>query len=257
MKINYKTLFLRFCILFFGFINAQKVSQKDSIVLDNNAKLKFNYKQLIIPSVLMTYGLVGLESDGLKFFNLEIKEEVNENIDKKLTIDDISQYAPSLTVYALNNLGIQGKNNLRDRSIILGTSYAMVLGSVYGLKKWTKVERPDHSGFNSFPSGHTATAFAGAEFLWQEYKDVSIWYGVSGYIVAVGTGVFRIYNDKHWLTDVAMGAGLGILSTKVAYWVYPYLNKHVFGSKASNHTTMIAPFYNGKEAGIGLLINGF
>jgi membrane-associated phospholipid phosphatase len=56
---------------------------------------------------------------------------------------------------------------------------------------------------------------------WQEYKDVSIWYGISGYVVATGTGFFRMYNDRHWLTDVAAGAGIGILCTKTAYWLYP------------------------------------
>ena len=50
--------------------------------------------------------------------------------------------------------------------------------------------------------------------MWQEYKDVSVWYGISGYIVATGTGFFRIYNNKHWLTDVAAGAGIGILIDK-------------------------------------------
>jgi membrane-associated phospholipid phosphatase len=61
-------------------------------------------------------------------------------------------------------------------------------GSVLGLKSLAKVERPDGSANNSFPSGHTATAFCGAEFLWQEYKDVNILYGISGYVVAAGTG---------------------------------------------------------------------
>ena len=125
--------------------------------------------------------------------------------------------------------------------------------SVLSLKSITKVERPDGSGNNSFPSGHTATAFAGAEFLWQEYKDVSVWYGISGYIVAVGTGAFRIYNDKHWLTDVAAGAGIGILSTKVAYWINPWIQDKIFKSKEKNSMSTIAPFYNGKQFGIGLL----
>jgi membrane-associated phospholipid phosphatase len=74
----------------------------------------------------------------------------------------------------------------------------------------TRIERPDGSSYNS-SLGHTANAFASAEFLWQEYKDVSIWYGISGYIIASGTGVLRIYNNRHWLTDVAAGAGIDFM----------------------------------------------
>lgn len=251
---KYKIIILIFAFSFYC-SNAQQLQQKDSLKNTKTEKLKFNYKQLIIPTSLMAYGIIGIESDGLKLINSGIKEEVNENIDKKITIDDFSQYAPALSVYALNLGGIKGKNNLRDRSIILGTSYLLIGTSVNALKNITKIERPDHSGFNSFPSGHTATAFAGAEFLWQEYKDVSIWYGVSGYFVATGTGVFRIYNDKHWLTDVAMGAGIGILSTKIAYCLFPYIDNHIFKSKKNINSAMVAPFYNGNQMGLGMVIN--
>ena len=252
MSIPTKNLILLILVLPFYLLNAQELSKKDSI---SNENLKFKYKQLIIPTLLIGYGVIGLASDDLKDFNLGIRNEVTDDIDGKLTIDDYSQYAPALSVYALNLCGIKGKNNLRDRSIILGTSYLLMTGTVMGLKSLTKVERPDGSGFNSFPSGHTATAFAGAEFMWQEYKDVSVWYGISGYIVATGTGFFRIYNNKHWLTDVAAGAGIGILSTKVAYWIFPYVNKHIFKSKKNISTGMIAPFYNGNEMGLGMILN--
>ena len=234
-------------------LNAQVEIKKDSI--NKKEYLKFSYKQLIIPSTLMAYGIIGLESDDLKLFNAIIKEEVNENIDKKISIDDFSQYAPAATVYVLNLGGVKGKNNFRDRTIILGTSYLLVGTSVSALKKITHIERPDGNGFNSFPSGHTATAFAGAEFLWQEYKDVSIWYGISGYLVATGIGLFRIYNDKHWLTDVVMGAGIGILSTKVSYWIFPLINNKIFKNKKSINTTIVAPFYNGNQMGLGMILN--
>ena len=234
-------------------LNAQVEFKKDSINKKEN--LKFSYKQLIIPSTFMVYGIIGLESDDLKLFNAILKEEVNENIDKKISIDDFSQYAPAATVYVLNLGGVKGKNNFRDRTIILGTSYLLVGTSVSALKKITHIERPDGNGFNSFPSGHTATAFAGAEFLWQEYNDVSIWYGISGYLVATGTGLFRIYNDKHWLTDVIMGAGIGILCTKVAYWIFPLINNKIFKTKKSINTTMVAPFYNGNQMGLGMILN--
>lgn len=238
------------------FLTAQN-SVADTIVVKDTVKnLKFNYKQLIIPAVVIGYGFIGLNSDQLKSFNSEIREEVNEHIDEKLTIDDFAQYAPAASVYALNACGVKGKNNLKDRSIILTSSYIMMSVAVLSLKNITNVERPDGSSNNSFPSGHTATAFAGAEFLWQEYKDTSIWYGISGYIVATGTGVFRIVNNRHWLTDVAAGAGIGILSTKVAYWIYPYVNRKLFSTKAKENkvSSMIMPYYNGKQLGCGLVM---
>jgi len=245
---NYSRLFI--VLLSTHFLIAQ-TSVKDSIVVKDTAQnLKFNYKQLIIPAVLVGYGFIGLESDQLKGFNSEIKEEVNEHIDEKISIDDFSQWAPAAAVYGLNAFGVKGKNNLKDRSIILASSYLMMSASVFALKSITKVERPDGSSNNSFPSGHTATAFAGAEFMYQEYKDQSVWYGIAAYGVAAGTGVFRMYNNRHWLTDVVAGAGIGILSTKAAYWIYPYLQHKVFKSSKENKTaSMIMPFYNGKEFG--------
>lgn len=240
-------------IFFANSIIAQHI-EIDSIQNKTPSKnLKFKYKQLIIPSVLIGYGVIGLESDGLIMVNSGIKEEVNENIDEKFTIDDFSQYVPAASVYGLNAFGVKGKHNFKDRTIILGTSYIIMSASVLSLKSIAKVERPDGSAFNSFPSGHTATAFAGAEFLWQEYKDVSFWYGISGYAIATGTGIFRMYNDRHWLTDVVAGAGIGILSTKIAYWINPFIQKKIFNSRESNSTSIIAPFYNGKQFGVGFI----
>ncbi|WP_264529175.1 phosphatase PAP2 family protein [Flavobacterium sp. N502540] len=248
----YKTISLVFLFVFLG-AHAQ---QNDSItkVDSTSQQLKFNYKQLIIPGVLIGYGVIGLESDQLLSFNSQIKNEVTEDIDKKITIDDFSQYAPAASVYALNAFGVKGKNNIRDRSVIFVTSYVIMASTVLGLKSITHEERPDGSSKNSFPSGHTATAFAGAEFLWQEYKDKSIWYGIAGYAVATGTGLFRIYNNRHWLTDVAAGAGIGILSTKIAYWLNPYITKKLFKSSSENKSTsMVMPFYNGKQYGLGFV----
>ncbi|MBL0735271.1 phosphatase PAP2 family protein [Flavobacterium sp. GN10] len=245
-----KTIFL---VFLFGLFSAN-AQQNDSIAkIDSTSNhLKFNYKQLIIPSVLIGYGVIGLESDQLLSFNSQIKKEVTEDIDEKVTIDDFSQYAPAVSVYALNAFGVKGKNNMRDRSVILVTSYAIMATTVLGLKSISHVERPDGSSNNSFPSGHTATAFMGAEFLYQEYKDKSIWYGIAGYAVATGTGLFRIYNNRHWLTDVAAGAGIGILSTKIAYWINPYITKKLFKSDSENKSTsMIMPFYNGQQYGLG------
>jgi membrane-associated phospholipid phosphatase len=226
---------------------AQNSVEKDSTINDSVKNIKFSYKQLIIPTVLIGYGFWGMESGQIKSFNFQIRDELTENIDRKVTIDDFSRYAPAVSVYALNAFGVKGKNNMRDRSVILATSTIITVGTVFGLKSITNVERPDGTSNDSFPSGHTAIAFAGAEFLYQEYKDKSIWYGVAGYAVAAGTGVFRMYNNRHWLTDVALGAGVGILSTKAAYWMNPYITKKLFGAKQEKSTSFLFPSYDGKQ----------
>ncbi|SHN17008.1 phosphatase PAP2 family protein [Flavobacterium xinjiangense] len=225
----------------------------DSLAIKNKLQIHFRAKQLIIPGVLIGYGIIGIGNDQLESFNDQIKEEVKENIDKKFTIDDFSQYLPLASVYGLSAIGIKGKNNFRDKTIIVATSYLIMGIAVNSLKRTLKVERPDGSGFNSFPSGHTATAFMGAELVYQEYKDVSIWYGISGYLVATGTGAFRLYNNKHWLTDVVAGAGIGILSAKAAYWLYPSINRLLASKKQTNKKTAFIPYYDGKQVGFGLV----
>ncbi|SIQ19958.1 phosphatase PAP2 family protein [Maribacter ulvicola] len=145
-------------------------SNSQNIVHDidslSNHKTRFNYSSLIVPSVFLTYGLLAVQNDGLEFLNRRVQEEVLENIDNKTTIDDFTQYTPFVSVYALNLMGINGKNNFKDRTIILGTAYLTMGISVNSLKYLTNEKRPDGSTNNTFPSGHTATAFMGAEFLY-------------------------------------------------------------------------------------------
>lgn len=224
-------------------------SVSDSIKVDNTHR--FNYTELIIPATMLGVGIIGLDSDWLKFQNHEIRNELQESIDKKITIDDFSQYAPMVSVYALNLCGVKGKHRFRDRTMILGTAYLLMGVSVNALKLSTHVERPDNTTFNSFPSGHTATAFAGAQFLWEEYHEVSPWIGIAGYTVATGTAAFRMYNNRHWLTDVLAGAGIGILSTKAAYWLYPWIEKKLF-RKSHMKNVVAAPYYDGNNMGLCL-----
>ncbi|KGO86149.1 PA-phosphatase [Flavobacterium rivuli WB 3.3-2 = DSM 21788] len=235
-----------------SFVNATT----DTVIIckPKTGNLKFNYKQLIIPGVLIGYGTYALESGQLKSFNRQLQKEVTEDIDNKLTIDDFSQYVPMASVFALHALGVKSKNTYKDQALIMATSYLILSTTVFSLKSLTHEMRPDGTTANSFPSGHTANAFAGAEFMWQEYKDESVWYGISGYLIATGTGAFRVYNNRHWLSDVAAGAGIGILSTKIAYWVSPFLKDKLFGQKDSNVSTSMMPFYNGSQVGVGMVV---
>lgn len=157
-------------------------------------------------------------------------------------------------VYGLNAAGIKGKHNFRDRTIIYATSQLISAAFVLPLKHIVKEERPDGSNTQSFPSGHTATAFSSAQFMFREYKDTNFWLSISGYSFAVFTGVYRTVNDKHWVNDVVAGAGFGILSTELAYWLYPKINGLLTGKEKKN-ITMVMPFYQNKSVGIGLVQN--
>ena len=233
------------------FLSVLKVNGQSPSIDSTITNKNIQFKSIIIPTALIGYGVVGLISPTLKDINVSTKNEFMEHDDKKVNLDDYVQYSPFLSVYALNAIGIQGKNNFKDRTIVLATAYVIMGGSVNIIKKTSKVKRPDGSDTRSFPSGHTATAFMGAEFLYQEYKEVSDWYGITGYVVAAGTGLFRMSNEKHWLTDVATGAGIGILSTKIAYWIHPLIKKTIFKDK-DKINGIVMPFYNGREYGLAL-----
>ena len=211
-------------------------------------------KSLIIPAGLIGYGFAALGNNSMHTLNRNTKSELQEDHPQFLTkVDNYLQYAPAVAVYGLNAMGIKGKNNFRDRTIIYFMSTAIAGITVTSLKKLTKVERPDGSGNNSFPSGHTTTAFASAEFLRMEYKDVSPWYGIAGYATAAATGILRLYNNKHWVNDIVAGAGFGILSTKLSYWIYPVIKKKLFKDKAVS--TFASPYYQSGNIGISVVHN--
>ena len=248
-------------LIFFGgcnLCNAQQIKnlvmQKDSVAIVKTISKKTVIKTLIAPAALITYGFVTLKTKELKQLDKNTQFEIKEDHPKFITkIDNYLQFSPSIAVYGLNISGIKGKNNLSDRIMIYGLSTMISSTAVFSIKRITKIERPDGSGVNSFPSGHTATAFAAAEFLRQEYKDVSAWYGIAGYTAALATGIIRLYNNKHWVSDVVAGAGFGIISTKVAYWIYPTIKRKIF--KKKNINTVLVPYYFKGGGGLSMTHN--
>ncbi|QNR86018.1 phosphatase PAP2 family protein [Pedobacter riviphilus] len=217
-------------------------------------KQKFKATAFIAPVVLMGYGFAAVYDHGaLKQLDESTRAELQEDHPLFAAhVDDYLQFAPAAAVYALNLSGIKGKHNLFDASMLYVTSAAIMGVSTHFVKRGIGRERPDGSGFNSFPSGHTASAFMAAEFLHQEYKDVNPWIGYAGYFVATATGTLRMYNNKHWFSDVVAGAGFGIASTKISYLVYPYIKSLFTNKKGGNFTFM--PFY--QQGSTGLMFSG-
>ncbi len=138
--------------------------------------------------------------------------------DFKTGIDDYTQFFGPAMVVGLKLGGYEGRSDWPRLLASAGLSYAIMAGFVNGIKYSAKEMRPDGSTANSWPSGHTATAFVGASLLHKEYGLTrSPWWSVAGYGVATATGVMRVLNNRHWISDVMSGAGIGIMSTELGY----------------------------------------
>ena len=224
----------------------------DSVVSDNTHHLKL--KTVAVPIALTGVSALCVDNGWLIKQRENVQRKLSTKGEHKVKIDNYMQYSPILAVYGLNLFrSFQGKHKFWDRTGILAISYTTMGIMVNGMKYTFKEKRPDTNARNSFPSGHTATAFMGAEFLYQEYKDVSPWIGFSGYLIAVATGYLRVYNDRHYLNDVVAGACIGIISTKFAYWLYPKIFTKSKCHQAKFQTTS-TPFYADGKLGVNVNI---
>jgi hypothetical protein len=228
-------------------------SFRDSIIVyPPGCYQKFDANKFIVPATMIAYGFAALHIDPLTDISEGVQEETwDDHPHNTTTIDNYLQFAPAVAVYALNLAGIKGEHNFVDRSMIYLMSNLIMEGFVTPIKNWSHELRPNGQGYQSFPSGHTAEAFLSATFLYEEYKNVSIWYGVGGYLVAGTVGALRIYNDKHWLHDVIAGAGFGIASTELSYWLYPLLKRTFFPKSCGSK--MLVPVMENHGAGLAFI----
>jgi hypothetical protein len=233
-------------ILLFNLIAFTAIGQQDSSSsmssVSNPPSISRGFKPYVVPSAMIGYGALALFVPPLKNLNHSIQHQVVTNNPNFSThLDDYLWFVPTAALYGLNAIGIQGKHNFRDRTVIVIMANGIMGVGTAVTKRLTHELRPDGGDYQSFPSGHTASAFTAAEYLYQEYKDTSPWIGISGFAVAGATGVLRIYNNKHYLGDVIAGAGVGIISSKIAYTIYPFVARHLF--KNYNFKTVILPTY--------------
>lgn len=132
--------------------------------------------------------------------------------------DDYTQYAPLAATWGMKLAGVQSRSSWKELAVSNVFSAALMAGFVNSLKYTTREIRPDNTSNNSFPSGHTATVFMCATILHKEYGMKSPWYSIGGYTLAGITGVTRQLNNRHWIGDVLVGAGIGMISTDLGYF---------------------------------------
>ncbi len=143
------------------------------------------------------------------------------------TYDDYLQYSPAGVMFAMKVCGVESRSSWSRMVVSDVFSVGLMATAVYGLKYTIQRPRPDVSENLSFPSGHAAKSFMAATMLHKEYGWRSPWISIGGYTVAAATGVSRLLNNRHWMTDVVAGAAIGIGSVHLGY----YLTDLIFKDK--------------------------
>jgi membrane-associated phospholipid phosphatase len=179
-------------------------------------------KPLIIPTALTVYGFAALKAQFLQDFDHHIQDHVSHG---RTNVDDFLQYSPGAAFYMLTAAGVKGRHGLGRGTILYAMTTVAAGGSAFVLKKLIHSSRPDGSDNEGFPSAHMAIVFSGAEFLRQEFRDHSPWIGIAGYAVATATGYLRVYNEQHWFSQLLAGAGVGMITAKLSYWVFPWVER--------------------------------
>lgn len=173
----------------------------------------------------------------------------------KSEIDNYTQFAPYAAIVGLKAAGYNGRSDW-PRFITSTLLSNIVMATFVNATKYSVKEmRPDNSTRNSFPSGHTATAFTAATILHKEYGLTrSPWYSVGGYAVATATGVMRVLNNRHWISDVVAGAGIGIMSTELGYFIGDlfWKNKGIMNKEMKMYRNPDRPSFFDIQMGVGI-----
>jgi membrane-associated phospholipid phosphatase len=142
---------------------------------------------------------------------------------------------------------------LRETGEMLGEAALLADATTFVLKEAVGRARPFAGGdkgnfrpfqfktdYDSLPSMHTASSFAMASVIAGTSENISV--KALSYAAAAFVGFSRIYQDKHWTSDVVLGAAIGELCGRVVTKVH-----------AGKSKFMLAPQVSGNSAGLSLL----
>jgi membrane-associated phospholipid phosphatase len=222
-----KTTYLLLIFFLFNFHLSSVYAQDSLHLLNNNARQSHYLKPtaLIVPGTFLIYSGLKPFIDAIPKLDNKIMSSVRENYpDFHTNAADYLMWMPTASLYAMDALKVKTKHNFKEHLILDAGSILITGGLGYGMRIISKKMKVYNAEDTKFPSGHAANAFRGAEILHQELKEQHPILSYSGYVVATGVGILRIYNKNHLFTEVLAGAGLGIISTKLTYWVFDKVN---------------------------------
>lgn len=209
-------------------INAETIYHNDGDTLGENSSRIMNHPASISvlnclrPSAPLIISGVLLYQKG-KDFRLLKKEYIPEF---RTNVDDITMVLPSIMFFGIKTLDNDNNSDWKALVLNYAASAGVVSAITMGLKNTITAMEPDGSSNKSFPSGHTAFSFMGAHLVYREYGRKYPWAGLTAYAIASATGIMRIMNDKHYLQDVLVGAGIGILSAEAGYSIGSFILKN-------------------------------
>lgn len=195
------------------------VAATESVDTVRSRSETFRPKNLILPVSLISAGATGLWIGAVKDLNRSVNDGFKDlrGDHRVFSADNYLQFLPFVAYEGLGLIGVPSRHAFRDRLMAGLTAELALEVLTRGWKAAVDETRPDGSR-HSFPSGHAARAFAGAELIRLDY---GIAPAVTAYAFATGIALMRLYNNRHWLTDVVAGAGIGILSARIGHWMLP------------------------------------
>ena len=238
-------------------LSAHMVGQtRDSLSLAQEeareATARIRPQQIVVPAAMIAVGAAAVGNNKLGEWKMDVRDGMQRarGAHRKANVEIWATLAVQISVVAL---GPRPKHSFVDRMLVKTTSYALLYSTMPIVRRCVREPRPDGKSQHGFPSFKTANAFMAAEQIRIERG----WgWGMGMYAFATGIGALQLYNDRCYINDVLAGAGMGILTTHVAYWLLP-LERRWFGldkKKKSNKDAalMFLPTYDHSTQTVGL-----
>jgi len=187
---------------------------------------KWKTKQWIEFGVVAGAGVLAYTQDeNIQTYFVAHQSTTADNL-SKYVFEPYGRFAPVL----IGGLYLGGRfakdKRLAGTSLTAAKAFIVSAVSAGIIKQLTHRHRPyqddipDHSNwdgpfssikYTSFPSGHATSAFSMATVYAMEYSS-TIWVPILSYTLATGTAISRLYDNKHWASDVVIGSALGFVT---------------------------------------------
>ncbi len=222
------------------------VAEASAVSVEVSAPARLRPQQFIAPLALIAAGAWLTDEDRWGGVRRKVRESLAHRAGRPAFHgDDALQFLPLAAHVGLGWSGVPARHPGRERMALALTGFTVNELLVRAAKRVWHEARPDGSDRQAFPSGHTARAFLGAELLRRDYG----WrVGLPAYVFATGIGVLRLYNDRHWVSDVVAGAGFGLLSAELGHRLLHWERKLLPFLQRSGNTLLLIPAYDPRHA---------